>query len=93
MYVQYEYLHNLLFVQGFEDNVHHFLKGKHLVNYLFVQKKLKKIYLIGMEPNQWERLVKYWTNEKTIIKARSTCVAQRNQRMPSKYGRGGEAFA
>jgi hypothetical protein len=86
MDVQYEYLHNLLFVQGFEDNVHHFLKGKHLVKQLFVQNKLEKIYLVGMESNQWEKLVKYWINEKTIIKARSTCATQRNQRMPSKYG-------
>jgi hypothetical protein len=42
MDVQYEYLYNLLFVQGFEDNVHHFLKGKHLVKYLFVPKKTRE---------------------------------------------------
>jgi hypothetical protein len=34
----------------------------------------------------------YWTDEKTIVKARNMCDAQGNQKRPSKYGRGGKAL-
>jgi hypothetical protein len=35
--------------------------------------------------------MKYWTNEKMIIKASHMSNAQGNQKKPSKYGRGGKA--
>jgi len=37
---QFEYLHNKLLVKGFENNVHHFLKGKLFrLKHLFTKKR------------------------------------------------------
>jgi hypothetical protein len=35
--------------------------------------------------------MKYWTNEKTIVKASTMSNARGNQKKLSKYGRGGKA--
>jgi hypothetical protein len=37
--------------------------------------------------------MKYWTNEKTIIKASHISDVQGDQKKASKYGRGGKATA
>jgi hypothetical protein len=37
--------------------------------------------------------MRYWTNEKTIIKASHMSNAQGNQKKASKYGRGGKTIA
>jgi hypothetical protein len=42
---------------------------------------------LGTKPTQWERLMKYWVHEKTIVKASTMCNAQGNKKNVHKYGR------
>jgi hypothetical protein len=59
MDAQYEYVNNQLSVKGFEDNISWFLKGERSpLKHLFTNKKGKRTCPMGMELDQWERLVK-----------------------------------
>jgi hypothetical protein len=48
------------------------------------------MYPININQVQWEKLVKYWINEKTIIKAFTVNEARENQKQMSKYEQGGK---
>ncbi len=49
--------------------------------------------LMGIEPPQWERLMKYWIDKKIIIKASTMSNAWENMKQGNKYGGGGKASA
>jgi len=86
----FEYGKNPLCKRGFEDSVCWFLKGERFCLKNLFTKQGQRICPLGIEPPQWERLMKYLIDEKTILKALTMFNAQGNKKKPSKYGRGGK---
>ncbi len=82
----YEYLNNPLCQKGFEDSICRFLKGKrYCFKHIFTH-KAQWTCPIGIKPIQWDQLIRYWIDEKTIIKAFHMSNAQGNQKKTNKYG-------
>ncbi len=82
----FEYLNNPLCQKGFEDSICRFLKGeRHHIKHLFTN-KTQWTCNVDVELVQWESLMKYWIDEKTIIKASHMSNVQGNQRKANKYG-------
>ncbi len=89
----FEYLHNPVCQKGFEDSIRQFLKGeKSQLKHLFTH-KAQCTCPMGIEPDQWDCIMKYWIDEKMIAKASTMFNVQGNQKQPSKYGRVGKASA
>jgi hypothetical protein len=65
----FEYIDNPLCQKGFKDYVYRFLKGERFrLKHMFTHKG-QQTCLMGIEPPQWEQLMKYWIDEKAIVKA------------------------
>jgi hypothetical protein len=68
-------LNNPLSIKGFEDNVCHFFKGEPFWLKHLYMKKGQQTCSMGMELDQWLKLMAYWIDENTIVKVRSMCDA------------------
>ncbi len=90
MDVFFVYIDNPLCQKGFEDFFCRFLKGERFwFKHMFTHRG-QWTWLIGIEPPQWERLMMYCTNEKTIVKASIMSNAWRNMKQSHKYDGGGK---
>jgi len=86
----FEYIDNPLCQKGFEGSICKLLKEESSqLKHMFTHKGR----LMGIEPPQWERLMKYWIDKKIIVKAFTMSNAWENMKQGHKYGGGGEASA
>jgi hypothetical protein len=89
----FEYLNHELSARNFKDYIRRFMKSK--------RARLKKCYKrhgpatcpMGVDANQWESLVAYWSEQDTKKKTDQLTNARGAVMNVSKYGRGGRAGA
>jgi hypothetical protein len=89
----FEYLRHELNERGFKDCVRHFMKGE--------RSRLKKLYTkgghqecpMGLERDEWEKLVEYWQGRETLKKAEIMASARGAMVTISSYGCAGKVGA